>query len=90
MEPGTSIASFNGDGSARVIEVKTTGLGKYFPFNLTVNELRCSEALPSQFHLYRVFTFGPDARLYVLAGPVSQSCHLDPTQYRAFVQGRGA
>lgn len=83
---GYDVSSYNGDGSPRIIEVKTTGLGKYFPFNLTVNELRCSEALPNQFHLYRVFNFGPDARLYMLPGPVSRSCHLDPTQYRAFVQ----
>ncbi|MGH9348469.1 MAG: DUF3883 domain-containing protein [Vicinamibacterales bacterium] len=83
---GYDVSSFNGDGSPRVIEVKTTGLGKYFPFNLTVNELRCSEALPTQFHLYRVFNFGPGARLYMLPGPVSGTCRLDPTQYRAFVQ----
>jgi len=77
--------SFNGDGSRRVIEVKTTGLGKYFPFNVTVNEVRCSEALPDEFQLYRVFNLGRDARLYPLKGPLSRSCHLDPAQYRAFV-----
>ena len=70
----------------RLIEVKTTGLGKYFPFNVTVNEVRCSEARPGEFQLYRVFNFGPDARLYMLPGAISGSCHLDATQYRAFVQ----
>ena len=80
---------FDADGSTRLIEVKTTGLGKYFPFNVTVNEVRCSQARPVEFHLYRVFNFGPDARLYMLAGELSKSCHLDPTQYRAFVQGLG-
>ena len=63
----------------------TTGLGKCFPFNVTVNEVRCSQARPREFHLYRVFNFGPDARLYMLPGELSRSCHLDPTQYRAFV-----
>ncbi|HVG83304.1 MAG TPA: hypothetical protein VM820_02260, partial [Vicinamibacterales bacterium] len=63
-----------------------TGLGKYFPFNITVNEVRCSEARPGEFQLYRVFNFGPDARLYMLPGAISGSCHLDATQYRAFVQ----
>jgi Protein NO VEIN, C-terminal len=72
-----------------VIEVKTTGLGKYFPFNVTVNEVRCSEARPAEFQLYRVFNFGPDARLYMLSGAISGSRHLDATQYRAFVQGSG-
>jgi Domain of unknown function (DUF3883) len=86
---GYDVESFNADGSARLIEVKTTGLGKYFPFNVTVNEVRCSQARPHEFHLYRVFNFGPDARLYMLPGELSKSCHLDPTEYRAFVQGSG-
>ena len=83
---GYDVESFNADGSARLIEVKTTGLGKYFPFNVTVNEVRCSEARRNEFHLYRVFNFGPEARLYMLPGSLSSSCHLDATEYRAFVQ----
>lgn len=83
---GYDIQSFDESGGTRLIEVKTTGLGKYFPFNVTINEVRCSRACPDQFHLYRVFRFGADARLYVLPGELSKSCHLDPTQYRAFVQ----
>jgi hypothetical protein len=70
--------------------VKTTGLGKYFPFNVTANEVRCSEAVPKQFHLYRVFKFGESPRLYMLPGPLSASCHLDPNQYRAFVRAGSA
>ncbi|HEX7061448.1 MAG TPA: DUF3883 domain-containing protein, partial [Woeseiaceae bacterium] len=83
---GYDIRSFNEDSTPRLIEVKTTGLGKYFPFNVTANEVRCSNAQPHAFHLYRVFNFGPAARLYMLPGPLSRSCRLDPTQYRAFVQ----
>ena len=84
-------AQTRGDGAGYDIqsyglEVKTTGLGKYFPFNVTANEVRCSEARPHQFHLYRVFSFGPGARLYMLPGSLSASCHLDPLQFRAFVQ----
>jgi hypothetical protein len=86
---GYDVQSFDVDGSTRLIEVKTTGLGKYFPFNVTVNEVRCSQARPREFHLYRVFNFGPGARLYMLPGELSKTCHLDPTQYRAFVQGGG-
>jgi hypothetical protein len=83
---GYDLESFNVDGSTRLIEVKTTGLGKYFPFNVTVNEVRCSEARAEVFQLYRVFNFGPAPRLYMLPGALSHSCHLDATQYRAFVQ----
>ena len=86
MAPVTTSSRSIADGSTRLIEVKTTGLGKYFPFNVTVNEVRCSEARPEEFQLYRVFNFGPDARLYMLPGAISGSCHLDATQYRAFVQ----
>ena len=82
---GYDIDSFNSDGRPRLIEVKTTGLGKSFPFNVTVNELRCSEARSEAFQLYRVFNFGPAARLYMLAGALSRSCRLDATQFRAFV-----
>ena len=84
---GYDVQSFGLDGSSRLIEVKTTGLGKYFPFNVSQNEVRCSEARPQEFQLYRVFNFGPEARLYMLPGELSKSCHLNPTQYRAFVQG---
>ena len=84
---GYDIRSFNSDGSARLIEVKTTGLGKYFPFNVTANEVRCSEAMPDCFHLYRVFKFGESPRVYTLRGPIPKSCQLSPTHYRAFVKG---
>ncbi len=83
---GYDIRSFNDDGTPRLIEAKTTGLGKYFPFNVTVNEVRCSEARPKDFQLYRVFNFGTDVGLYVLPGALTSSCRLAPTQFRAFVQ----
>ena len=56
-----------------------------FPFNVTVNEVRCSEALRNEFQLHRVFNFGRAARLYPLKEPLSQTCHLDAAHYRAFV-----
>lgn len=87
---GYDIHSYDLDGSPRLIEVKTTGLGKYFPFNVTANEVRCSEARAQEFYLYRVFHFGRDPRLYMLAGELSASCHLDPIQFRASVRRRAA
>jgi hypothetical protein len=83
---GYDIRSFNSDASPRLIEVKPTGLGKYFPFNVTVNEVPCSQAQPREFHLYRVFNFGPRAQFNMLLGPLSDSCLLAASQYRAFVQ----
>jgi hypothetical protein len=86
---GYDIESFSENGRPRLIEVKTTGLAKYHPFIVTGNEVRCSQARPDEFHLYRVFNFGPEARLYMLPGELTRSCHLDATQYRAFVQSSG-
>jgi hypothetical protein len=83
---GYDIRSFEVNGHSMLIEVKTTGLGKYFPFNVTANEVRCSEVNRDQFHLYRVFNFGEEARLYTLGGSLSETCRLDASQYRAFVQ----
>ena len=80
---GYDIASFNEDGSARYIEVKTTGLGKAFPFYITANEMRCSEALRESFHLYRVFRFSKKPGLFVLDGALTETCALHPVQFLA-------
>ncbi len=80
---GYDIASFNADASSRLIEVKTTGLGKYFPFMVTANEVRVSEREAEAYRLYRVFDFSSQPRLYVLPGSLKTSCRLEPTQYRA-------
>lgn len=80
---GYDIASFNSNASPRLIEVKTTGLGKQFPFMVTANEVRVSEREPEGYHLYRVFEFAKAPRLYVLRGSLSERCRLEATQYRA-------
>jgi hypothetical protein len=41
---GFDVLSFDeNDEAEQFIEVKTTGLGKHFPFYVTANEVRCSE-----------------------------------------------
>jgi hypothetical protein len=81
---GFDVLSFDeGDESERFLEVKTTGLGKYFPFYVTANEVRCSEDRPTQFQLYRVFDFSRAPRLYVVRGALSHGCRLEPIVYRA-------
>ncbi len=83
---GYDVLSFDEKtGSERLVEVKTTTLGKYFPFYVTRNEVRCSEDMHSQFRLYRVFDFGKTARLYQLHGALSSACHLQPVLYRAAI-----
>jgi hypothetical protein len=81
---GFDVLSFDEiDDSERFVEVKTTGLGKHFPFYVTVTEVRCSEDQPQRFHLYRVFDFAREPRVYVLTGALTQVCRLEPVQYRA-------
>ena len=83
---GFDIISFDeANDTERVVEVKTTGLGKFFPFYVTGTEVRCSEDIPHQYHLFRVFDFGREPRLYILHGSLRQLCQLDPVLYRAVV-----
>jgi hypothetical protein len=83
---GYDILSFSErDESERFIEVKTTGLGKFFPFYVSANEVRCSEGCAPKYHLYRVFDFSRSPRVYILQGALSKVCRLDPVQFRAVI-----
>jgi hypothetical protein len=73
------------DESEKLVEVKTTGLGKFHPFYVTVNEVRCSEDMTDTFHLFRVFDYGRNPRVYILTGSLRSNCRLEPTQYRATI-----
>jgi hypothetical protein len=85
---GFDILSFDeNDDGERYLEIKTTGLGLYFPFVVTENERRCSDDVGERYHLYRVFDFARRPRLYVLSGALSKTCLLDPIQYRARAVG---
>ena len=88
---GFDVLSFDEvDESEYLVEVKTTTMGKYFPFFVTANEVRCSESMAGQYHLYRLFRFTHRPRLYVLHGAISELCRLEPVSYRATVAGREA
>jgi len=81
---GFDVLSFEEkDSSERLVEVKTTVLGKFFPFYVTETEVRCSEAMAAQFHLFGVFDFARSPRLYVLKGSLRERCQLAPLLYQA-------
>jgi len=83
---GFDIVSFSESNDAeRYVEVKTTGLGKFFPFYVTSNELACSEACSDQYRLFRVFEFSEAPGIFVLEGALSAACRLKPVQYRATI-----
>jgi hypothetical protein len=64
---GYDVRSFDDDsGGERLIEVKTTGQGKYARFYVTATEVRCSEDTADRYHLYRVFDFAAAPKLYAL------------------------
>jgi hypothetical protein len=35
---------------------------------VTANEVRCSDDIPDQYHLFRVFNMGREAQIYILHG----------------------
>lgn len=80
---GYDVLSFELDGKERLIEVKTTTFGKETPFFVSRGEVNLSKIAPQQFHLYRVFEFRKQPRLFDLPGRLDQHCLLDPVTYRA-------
>jgi hypothetical protein len=80
---GYDIRSFEENGRDRLIEVKTTRFGAFTPFFASRNEVNVSETRDSDYHLYRLFAFTNDPRLFMLKGALSRTCILDPTQYAA-------
>jgi hypothetical protein len=49
-------------------------------FISTRNELDRSNEDSDRYHLYRVFAFRKEPKLFRLPGPVDRSCQLDPAQ----------
>ena len=80
---GFDVRSFDSNGSDRLIEVKTTAGGEQTPFFLSRNELEVSRASDDAYHLYRVFAFRHDPRLFTVKGSLDRSCNLEAIQYSA-------
>jgi hypothetical protein len=80
---GFDVLSYEPDGRERFIEVKTTAFGKETPFFLSRNEAEFSEACAEQFHLYRLFEFRRQPRMFDLNGKVRNWVNLDPITYLA-------
>lgn len=80
---GFDVRSFEADGRDRLIEVKTTAYGKQVPFFVSQNEVIVSQNYSDHYHLYRVFRFRDDPRLFTLTGALNQICNLSPVQFVA-------
>ncbi len=81
---GYDIASFEEDGTARYIEVKTTQLDQYAPFLVTDNEVRVSESLSEFYYVYRVFNSRTEPKLFNSYGSIADNYTLQSTHYRAY------
>ena len=82
---GFDVLSYEKSGAERFIEVKTTKYGPYTPFFVSRNEVRISKDHAKFYHLYRVYAFRSDPRLFALHGVLSKTCELDPTTYIATI-----
>lgn len=78
---GYDILSFEEDGVERLIEVKTTQFGMMTPFFVSRNEVDVSLSEADRYHLYRLFSFGRQTRLFALPGAMNQTCQLTPVNF---------
>jgi len=80
---GYDILSHERPGEHRFIEVKTTNGGHASSFIISRNELEFAAEREDAFHLYRVFQFRAEPKLYILKGNLVDQLHLEPIDYRA-------
>lgn len=81
---GYDILSRNPDGSRKFIEVKTTQLGKETPFYFSKGELQFSQRTAHDYHLYRVFNFSADTKIFQKNGSLDLICQSEPVGFRGF------
>jgi len=82
---GFDVLSYETDGRERLIEVKTTRFGALTPFFASRNEVEVSDRRNADYHLYRLFKFSEQPKLFMLPGSLRRSCRLDPVNYAARV-----
>jgi len=80
---GYDILSFETNGRERLIEVKTTRFGPLTPFFVSRNEVSFSGERQDVFHLYRLFKFSEQLRLFQLPGFLQKTCRLNAVQFSA-------
>lgn len=80
---GYDVASFELDGAARHIEVKTTRGGASTPFYLSAGELAFATAHPRTACIYRVYDIGGAPQVYEIRPPYESELTLEPITYRA-------
>lgn len=83
---GYDIASFEPEGRARLIEVKTTNGWERTPFHVTRNELAIAEERRSEWCLFRLWNFSREPKAFELRPPLDAHVSLTPTTFQASFQ----
>lgn len=83
---GYDIASFDPNGRARLIEVKTTNGWERTPFLISHNELAVAEERRSEWCLVRLWNFSREPRAFELRPPLNSHVTLTATTFQAAFQ----
>ena len=80
---GYDIASFEADGRARLVEVKTTNGWERTPFHISRRELDVAEAARDEWCLVRLWNFARAPKAFELRPPLQAHVSLMPTSFQA-------
>jgi len=80
---GFDVLSFEESGRERLIEVKTTTFGEYTPLFVSRYEVEVSSERADQYHVYRLFDFRDDPKLFIVPGDIARSFTLDAILFEA-------
>lgn len=80
---GYDVASFEPDGTERLIEVKTTNGWERTPFHLTSNEIAVAETRRDVWQLIRLWNFARQPRAFAIRPPLDAHVSLMPTSFLA-------
>ncbi|MFN3591535.1 DUF3883 domain-containing protein [Thermaurantiacus tibetensis] len=80
---GFDIASFELDGRARLIEVKTTNGWERTPFHISRNELAVADERRAEWCLLRLWNFSRDPRAFEIRPPLDAHVSLTPASFMA-------
>ncbi len=81
---GFDILSKYSNGKDKYIEVKTTKLTKEAPFYFTRNELLFSKEHSKDYHLFRLFNFEKDTRMFTKRGSLDSICNSVPVAFKGY------
>lgn len=81
---GFDILSKDERGKDKYIEVKTTKLSKETPFYFSKDEFEFSHEQRDKYHLYRVFNFEKDAKIFVRQGSIDSICQYYPVSFKGY------